>query len=76
MSPTLLDADLGATEIGQKAREVTLVADVLADMFGDPFSRALYRETKYAVRDSERSTCPVHQDWRHSCSELHFERAA
>ncbi|WP_345624478.1 hypothetical protein [Streptomyces ziwulingensis] len=47
------------------------VADAMAELFGDEFSRALHRETTYAVPDSERMTCPVHQDWRSHCLPLH-----
>lgn len=75
MSPFLFDADLGATEIGRKARQVK-VADVIVDLFGDEFTRALYRETSYNVPDDQRETCPVHQDWRRNCVGLHLRAAA
>lgn len=78
MSPFVLsDADLAATtELGRKRRESTTVADALAELFGDEFARALWRETAYSVPDSERTTCPVHQDWRSNCLPLHFARPA
>lgn len=77
MSPFLFDADLATTtKLAAKRRATTTVADATADLFGDSFSRALYRETKYAVPDSERLTCPVHQDWRSHCIDLHVQRPA
>jgi hypothetical protein len=78
MSPFVLsDADLAATtELAALRRERTTVADALAEQFGDPFTRALHRETAYQVPDSERQTCPTHQDWRSHCLPLHVERAA
>lgn len=77
MSPFVLsDADLAKkTPLAKLRRERTTVATALAEMFGDDFSRALYRETKYAVPDSERETCPVHQDWRSHCIDLHLKAA-
>ncbi|MER7053438.1 hypothetical protein ACH4MG_27260 [Streptomyces sp. NPDC017454] len=78
MSPYLIsDADLAATtDLARLRRARTTVADVMAELFGDDFSRALHRETTYGVPDSERSTCPVHQDWRSHCLDLHVHRAA
>lgn len=75
MSPFLFDADLARTDLGRWVRSTTTVADALDDLFGDDFSRALYRETKYAVPDSERTTCPIHQDWRTHCVDLHLKAA-
>ncbi|MFF4791870.1 hypothetical protein ACFY2M_19375 [Streptomyces sp. NPDC001276] len=74
MSPFVLsDADLAATtELAAKRRERTTVADAMAELFGDSFARALHRETAYAVPDSERTTCPVHDDWRSHCLHLHL----
>ncbi|MFF1709289.1 hypothetical protein [Streptomyces sp. NPDC058268] len=76
MSPFISDADLGATQIGQAARKATLVADVVAELFGDDFARALYRETAYSVPDDQRLTCPRHQDWRVNCLDLHVDYPA
>jgi hypothetical protein len=75
MSPFLFDADLASTDLGRLVRSTTTVTDALDDLFGDDFSRALYRETKYEVPDSERSTCPIHQDWRSHCIDLHLKAA-
>jgi hypothetical protein len=77
MSPFVLsDADLAATtQLAALRRERTTVADALTELFGDDFTRALYRETTYAVPDSERQTCPVHQDWRTHCLPLHLKAA-
>lgn len=77
MSPFVLsNADLAATtELARLRRARTTVGDALDSLFGDDFSRALYRETKYAVPDSERETCPVHQDWRTHCHDLHLKAA-
>lgn len=77
MSPFVLsDADLAATtQLAALRRERTTVADALTELFGDDFTRALYRETTYAVPDSERQTCPVHQDWRTHCQHLHLQAA-
>ena len=75
MSPFLFDADLARTDLGRWVRSTTTVESVLDDLFGDDFSRALYRETKYAVPDSERTTCPIHQDWRSHCVDLHLKAA-
>lgn len=82
MSPFVLsDADLArTTELARLRRARVTVAEAsasaLADLFGDPFSRALYRETKYAVPDDQRQTCPVHQDWRSHCIDLHIGQPA
>lgn len=77
MTTTILfDADLGVTELGRKRRATVKVSDVVAELFGDDFARALYRETAYEVPAGERSTCPVHQDWRTSCQDLHDDAAA
>jgi hypothetical protein len=77
MSPFVLsDADLAVTtQLAALRRERTTVADAFAELFGDDFTRALYRETTYAVPDSERQTCPVHQDWRMDCQHLHLKAA-
>ncbi|UPZ27679.1 hypothetical protein MUK60_07505 [Streptomyces sp. LRE541] len=76
MSPlALFNADEAVkTPLARLRRERTTVADALAAQFGDDFSRALYRETKWQVPDSDRSTCPVHQDWRSHCIDLHVKR--
>jgi hypothetical protein len=72
MSPLLFDADRGVTEIGRKARtDVTI-----ADLFGDPLTRALYREAQYAVPDNQRETCPTHLDWARNCLTVHVKAAA
>lgn len=71
MSPFLFDADLAATDLGAHVRATTVVAD----LFGDDFDRALWRETAYSVPDSERTTCPIHQDWRSHCIDLHLKAA-
>ncbi|MBR8638632.1 hypothetical protein KEF29_03285 [Streptomyces tuirus] len=76
MSPFLFSADLAVTDLGRHARATTTVDQAMADLFGDDFSRALHRETAYAVPDSERLTCPVHQDWRSHCLPLHVARPA
>ena len=78
MSPFVLsDADLASkTQLAAKRRAVTTVADVMAELFGDDFSRALHRETVYNVPDSERLTCPKHEDWRSNCLHLHVKAAA
>lgn len=77
MSPFLIsDADLAATtQLAALRRARMTVADAMTELFGDPFARALYRETTYAVPDSERTTCPVHQDWRSHCLPLHLKAA-
>lgn len=72
MSPFISDADLGATEIGRKARSNVKVVD----LFGDRLTRALHRETQYAVPDSERETCPTHLDWTRNCLDLHVKAVA
>jgi len=74
MSPFVLsDADLATkTPLAAKRRERTTVADAMAELFGDDFARALWRETAYAVPDSERETCPTHLDWRSHCIDLHI----
>lgn len=78
MSPFVLsDADLAATtELAARRRATVTVADAMAELFGDDFARALWRETTYSVPDSERLTCPTHQDWRSHCLPLHVERPA
>src|SRR2546425_925714 len=53
MSPFLFSADLAATDLGVHVRSTTTIAD----LFGDAFDRALWRETTYSVPDSERQTC-------------------
>jgi len=68
MSPFISDADLARTELGQRVRSTTTIAD----LFGDDLDRALHREDAYAVPDSERTTCPVHRDWVTSCAEQHL----
>ena len=75
MSPFIFDADLANTDLGRWVRSTTTVSDALDDLFGDDFSRALYRETKYAVPDDQRTTCPIHQDWRTHCIDLHLRAA-
>jgi hypothetical protein len=78
MSPFVLsDADLAkTTPLAARRRERTTVADAMAELFGDDFSRALWRETAYAVPDDQRLTCPVHLDWRSHCHDLHVARPA
>lgn len=78
MSPYLIsDADLARkTPLARLRRKNTTVADALAATFGDDFTRALYRETTYQVPDDQRHTCPVHQDWRSQCIDLHIDRPA
>jgi hypothetical protein len=39
--------------------------------FSDDLDRALYRETHQGVPDAERSTCPIHLNWRDNCRQLH-----
>ena len=39
--------------------------------FSDSLDLALYRETKNRVPEAERTTCPVHLDWRDHCRPLH-----
>lgn len=77
MSPYVIsDADLAVkTELAALRRERTTVADAMADLFGDDFSRALYRETTYGVPESERTTCPKHLDWTSACFHLHVKAA-
>ncbi|WP_432027438.1 hypothetical protein [Streptomyces sp. 1222.5] len=76
MSPFISSADLAVTDLGRHVRATTTVGDAMAELFGDPFSRALWRETTYQVPDSERTTCPVHQDWRSTCLHLHLHLPA
>lgn len=78
MSPFILsDADLARRARPVRVqRATTTVADALDSLFGDSFSRALYRETKWSVPDDQRTTCPVHQDWRSHCLPLHIDRPA
>ncbi|MFF7308143.1 hypothetical protein [Streptomyces sp. NPDC008137] len=76
MSPFLFSADLASTDLGQHVRATTTVADAMAELFGDDFSRALWRETAYAVPLAERSTCPIHLDWVTGCAELHLDYPA
>jgi hypothetical protein len=71
MSPFISDADLARTDLGMRVRSTTTIAD----LFGNEFDRALHRENTYAVPDSERTTCPVHQDWRTACVHLHLRVA-
>lgn len=77
MSPFLFDADLASsTELAARRRATTTVGAAMAELFGDDFARAMWRETTYSVPDSERTTCPVHQDWRSHCLPLHLDRPA
>jgi len=76
MSPFISSADLAITDLGRHVRTTTTVGDAMAELFGDDFARALHRETAYAVPDSERTTCPQHQDWRTDCWHLHLPAAA
>ncbi|MFE5368153.1 hypothetical protein [Streptomyces mirabilis] len=39
--------------------------------FSDSLDLALYRETKNQVPEAQRSTCPLHLDWRDNCRSLH-----
>jgi hypothetical protein len=77
MSPYILsDADLATkTQLAKLRRARTTVADAMTELFGDDFTRALYRETTYAVPDLERQTCPDHHDWRTHCLPLHLKAA-
>lgn len=78
MSPFVLsDADLASTTaLAARRRAVTTVADATAAaLFGDELTRALHREAVYSVPDSERSTCPLHLEWRSHCIDLHVRAA-
>jgi hypothetical protein len=44
--------------------------------FSDDLDRAIYRETTRQVPDAERTTCPVHLNWRSNCRSLHVRRPA
>jgi hypothetical protein len=72
MSPFLFSADHGRTDLGQRVRSTTTIAD----LFGDALDRALHRETAYAVPLAERETCPIHLDWVTGCAELHIDYPA
>ncbi|GAB2718269.1 hypothetical protein [Streptomyces bullii] len=72
MSPFISDADLARTELGQRVRSTTTIAD----LFGDELDRALRRETIYAVPLAERTTCPIHLDWVTGCVDLHIDYPA
>ncbi|MET9813178.1 hypothetical protein [Streptomyces sp. NPDC006355] len=72
MSPFISDADLARTDLGQRVRSTTTIAD----LFGDDLDRALHREAAYAVPLDQRSTCPIHLDWVTGCAELHLHRPA
>lgn len=39
--------------------------------FSDDLDLALYRETKNQVPNDQRSTCPLHLNWRDHCRQLH-----
>ncbi|MFF3911563.1 hypothetical protein ACFYZJ_37805 [Streptomyces sp. NPDC001848] len=43
--------------------------------FSDDFARALHRETAWSVPDDQRTTCPIHLDWRSKCVDLHVRKA-
>ncbi|MFD7705648.1 hypothetical protein [Streptomyces sp. NPDC059786] len=73
----LSNADLAAkSELAAKRRATTLVSTLLTEQFGDELTRALVRETTYAVPEDQRATCPVHQDWRSACIDLHLTAVA
>ncbi|MEU5772685.1 hypothetical protein ABZ819_05190 [Streptomyces venezuelae] len=65
----LFDADRSRSPEGVQARAVVVAPAI--DLFGDPLTRALYRETTYAVPAEQRLTCPIHQDWSADCTDLH-----
>jgi hypothetical protein len=70
MSPFVFNADLSHTAAGRAVREAT-VFDA-SDLFGDPLTRALYREDRYDVPSGQRVTCPIHLDWVADCADLHL----
>lgn len=70
----LSNADRSHSVEHQRAREETVVD--ASDLFGDPLTRALYREDSYAVPVDQRLTCPVHLDWRSDCGDLHVATLA
>jgi hypothetical protein len=72
MSPFISDAELARTDLGQRVRSTTTIAD----LFGDELDRALHREAAYAVPLDQRSTCPIHLDWVTGCAELHIDYPA
>ncbi|MFF8100133.1 hypothetical protein ACF07S_10215 [Streptomyces sp. NPDC016640] len=72
MSPFISDADLARTDLGQRVRSTTTIAD----LFGDALDRALHREAVYAVPLDQRTTCPIHLDWVTGCAELHLHYPA
>jgi hypothetical protein len=72
MSPFISDADLASTDLGQRVRSMTTIAD----LFGDDLGRALHRENTYAVPLAERTTCPIHRDWVTGCAEDHIDYPA
>ncbi|MGW0632429.1 hypothetical protein [Streptomyces sp. NPDC002758] len=43
--------------------------------FSDDLDRAIWRETAYSVPDDQRTTCPIHLDWRSNCVDLHVRRS-
>lgn len=43
----------------------------MPEVFSDDLLRALHREATWSVPDAERTTCPIHLDWRDRCRDLH-----
>lgn len=74
MSLSVFDADRSRSEAGVEARSLTVLD--ASDLFGDPLTKALYREDAYAVPADQRLTCPLHLDWRADCLDLHVGRPA
>ena len=68
MSPFISDADLARTDLGQRVRSTTTIAD----LFGNELDRALHRENAYAVPLDQRQTCPIHLDWVTGCTQDHI----
>jgi hypothetical protein len=40
-------------------------------VFSDDLDRVLRRETRDQTPDHQRTTCPVHLNWRDRCADLH-----
>lgn len=49
----------------------TAMKPAMPPVFSDDFGRALYRETRDQVPAEQRTTCPVHFQWRDHCRDLH-----
>ncbi|MFJ1604154.1 hypothetical protein ACIOHS_12390 [Streptomyces sp. NPDC088253] len=54
---------------------MTTATPRMPETFSDDLLRAIHRETAYSVPDSERTTCPIHLDWRSNCIDLHVRKA-